>query len=65
MKKYSEENYLPNPYKLKRIFLFTYGIYYDGTILYYGGYSRMYELEKAMNFAFYSGIIHCITVNEE
>lgn len=63
MKEFTKENYNLKPYYLKRLFWFVYGLYYEGTLLYYGGGTRMTQLQEAMNCAFANGIAHAITIN--
>jgi hypothetical protein len=43
------------PYYTKRIFLFVEGLFFDETLLYYGGFTRIHGLCKAMNAAFNNG----------
>jgi hypothetical protein len=52
------------PYYTKRIFLFIEGLFYDGTLLYYGGFTRMYELCNAMNAAYNNGFYYGTIENE-
>lgn len=63
MKTLTKENYNLKPYYLKRLFWFYYGLYYDGTLLYYGGFTRLSNLCDAMNAAFMNGIAHSIVIN--
>jgi hypothetical protein len=63
MKHLLHENYNLNPYSFKRIFMFWYGLYYENTLLLYGGYSRIREMSIMLNGAFINGVAHCIVVN--
>ena len=63
MKNLSSEAYSLDPYKIKRIFWFVYGIYFEDTLICYGGSSKMFNTMRLLNGAFLNGICHSIVIN--
>ena len=53
------------PYYCKRIFMFYYGLYYDETLLYHGGFIKIKLLKKAMNDAFNNGLFSAFSLSDK
>lgn len=48
---------------MKRLFFFIHGLYYEDTLLMYGGFSTILKHKNYMNFAFNLGIMKaCIDI---
>lgn len=65
LKELSTENYDLKPYKIKRVYLFYYGIFYDETLIVYSGWTRIKTMCDLMNGAFLNGVCHCLSVNQQ
>lgn len=56
---------IQKPYYYKRILIFYYGLYYDKTLLYYGGFTKIKLLTEAMNNAFNNGLFSAFSLSDK